>query len=91
MLSSFYSIIRQGKRGATHAKESTIYDHTRSGGLLLVGMRRIGKRTFCDGSHIGSGKEPLIFEVAATRKAALCTCQRTKSAPYCDGARAYVD
>ncbi len=49
------------------------------------------KEPFCDGSHKGSSKEPLVFEVAATRKAALCTCQRTKSAPYCDGAHARVD
>ena len=40
---------------------------------------------FCDGSHKGTGKEPLAFEVKETKKAWLCTCGRTKNPPYCDG------
>jgi CDGSH-type Zn-finger protein len=49
------------------------------------------KEPFCRGSHKGGGNEPLVFKVAATRKAAVRTCLRTKTAPYCDGAHAHVD
>lgn len=41
---------------------------------------------FCDGSHKGTGKEPVQFVLTEKKEVALCTCKRTKNAPYCDGA-----
>ncbi len=43
---------------------------------------------FCDGSHKGTGKEPVAFEVKAASKEALCGCGRTKNPPFCDGTHA---
>jgi CDGSH-type Zn-finger protein len=40
---------------------------------------------FCDGSHAGSDKTPLIEEFDAARKIAICGCGRSAKKPYCDG------
>jgi hypothetical protein len=38
-----------------------------------------------DGSHEGTGIEPLEWKVERNRRAYLCTCKRTKTPPLCDG------
>jgi len=40
---------------------------------------------FCDGSHEGSGIEPLSFTVGEAKTYAICNCGKTKTPPYCDG------
>ncbi len=40
---------------------------------------------YCDGSHEGTGFEPLEFSVNETQDVALCQCKRTSTPPYCDG------
>ena len=40
---------------------------------------------FCDGSHAGTGLEPIEFTVDTKRNFALCKCKRTSNSPYCDG------
>ena len=39
---------------------------------------------FCDGSHAGTGIEPLEWTAERNRRALLCTCKRTKTPPICD-------
>lgn len=46
---------------------------------------RSRKQPFCDGSHAGTGLEPLPFTVAEKRKCALCTCKHSAQSPLCDG------
>ncbi len=41
---------------------------------------------WCDGSHEGTGIEPVEFEVKRPKKLWLCQCKRTAAGPYCDGA-----
>lgn len=41
---------------------------------------------FCDGSHKGTGLEPLAFDLKEKKQVALCSCKRTKTPPFCDGA-----
>ena len=43
------------------------------------------RQPFCDGSHEGTGIEPLRFVAEADGEALLCACKRTKRAPFCDG------
>ena len=43
------------------------------------------KQPFCDGSHQGSGLEPLKFAAAKTETLFLCGCKRTAAKPHCDG------
>ncbi|WP_193165244.1 CDGSH iron-sulfur domain-containing protein [Microbulbifer hainanensis] len=40
---------------------------------------------FCDGSHKGSGLEPLKFSVSETADYWLCCCKHTATRPFCDG------
>lgn len=41
---------------------------------------------FCDGSHAGSGFEPMCIVPEKEGRAFLCTCKQTSNPPYCDGA-----
>jgi CDGSH-type Zn-finger protein len=43
---------------------------------------------FCDGSHQGSGFEPVRMQVDEERKFALCQCKRSGKSPLCDGTHA---
>ncbi len=40
---------------------------------------------YCDGSHAGSGFEPLLVKVDKVKKVAWCGCKRSGSKPFCDG------
>ena len=40
---------------------------------------------FCDGSHAGTGIEPLEVKVPQQQKLAFCACKQTKTPPFCDG------
>ena len=46
---------------------------------------RSKKQPFCDGSHAGTGVEPLTFTAERTELALLCGCKDTGDPPYCDG------
>lgn len=43
------------------------------------------RQPYCDGSHAGTGMEPVRFVADADREAVLCGCKRTGRAPFCDG------
>jgi CDGSH-type Zn-finger protein len=49
---------------------------------------RSAKEPLCDGSHTGTGKEPVPFEVTENKHVGLCGCGRTKKQPFCDGSHA---
>lgn len=40
---------------------------------------------YCDGSHKGTGIEPIGFTEDKGGKRGLCCCKRTATPPYCDG------
>lgn len=39
---------------------------------------------FCDGSHEGTGFEPVKFTITVKKRYALCQCKQTDNAPFCD-------
>lgn len=41
---------------------------------------------FCDGSHDGTGLEPVPFVIKEKSTVWLCNCKQTKDKPFCDGA-----
>lgn len=43
---------------------------------------------FCDGSHRGTGLEPMKVELTQPTRVAWCTCKRSATKPYCDGTHA---
>jgi CDGSH-type Zn-finger protein len=47
---------------------------------------RSASQPYCDGSHAGTGIEPLEFTAPASRKVWLCGCKATAREPFCDGA-----
>lgn len=40
---------------------------------------------FCDGSHMGTGIEPVAISVIEPTEAWLCMCKKTGKVPFCDG------
>jgi CDGSH-type Zn-finger protein len=46
---------------------------------------RSQKQPFCDGSHTGTGLEPLRFVVDHTGTFNICGCKGTDDEPFCDG------
>jgi glutamate synthase domain-containing protein 2/CDGSH-type Zn-finger protein len=49
---------------------------------------RSKSQPFCDGSHAGTGFEPLVFTAEESKSAALCQCKKTNNPPFCDGTHA---
>ncbi|EED35330.1 cupin 2, conserved barrel domain protein [Luminiphilus syltensis NOR5-1B] len=44
------------------------------------------RQPFCDGSHQGTGIEPLIYEARSEGEEVLfCNCKKTSDGPHCDG------
>ena len=46
---------------------------------------RSKQQPFCDGSHQGTGFEPVAFTAEKTATVYLCGCKHTAKPPYCDG------
>lgn len=46
---------------------------------------RSKSQPFCDGSHKGTGIEPMRFTVEETATYNLCGCKTTDDEPFCDG------
>ena len=46
---------------------------------------RSKNQPFCDGSHAGSGFQPMKLDLGEAKRVALCQCKATHHAPMCDG------
>jgi CDGSH iron-sulfur domain-containing protein 3 len=46
---------------------------------------RSAKQPFCDGSHAGTGLEPILFEAATSEEVWFCGCKASAGRPLCDG------
>jgi CDGSH-type Zn-finger protein len=46
---------------------------------------RSKKQPFCDGTHKGTGIEPVRFTVDAAGTYNLCGCKSSDDLPFCDG------
>lgn len=46
---------------------------------------RSQSQPFCDGSHAGTGIEPLEFTIETKKAVSLCQCKHTGRQPFCDG------
>ena len=58
------------------------------GDYLWCACGRSKNQPFCDGSHQGSGFQPVKFTIKPRGKPQtvwLCGCKRAKTLPFCDG------
>lgn len=46
---------------------------------------RSANQPFCDGSHDGTGIEPVLHQVDEPTTVAFCGCKQTQNPPLCDG------
>jgi len=46
---------------------------------------RSARQPFCDGSHKGTGLQPVKIETSEKKTLAWCQCKHTGSPPLCDG------
>ncbi|MBI3828474.1 MAG: CDGSH iron-sulfur domain-containing protein [Planctomycetes bacterium] len=51
---------------------------------------RSKSQPWCDGSHKGTGLEPMKLDITEKKKVALCACKHTGHAPLCDGSHRTV-
>jgi mannose-6-phosphate isomerase-like protein (cupin superfamily)/CDGSH-type Zn-finger protein len=52
---------------------------------------RSANQPFCDGSHKGTGLEPVKVVLPADEEVLLCGCKQTKTPPFCDGAHTNLE
>lgn len=46
---------------------------------------RSATQPWCDGSHAGTGIEPVRYEAVRAGKVWMCGCKRARTKPLCDG------
>lgn len=46
---------------------------------------RSATQPFCDGSHQGTGLDPVVFTAEEDSEVWLCMCKQTHTQPLCDG------
>ncbi|MBN3561122.1 CDGSH iron-sulfur domain-containing protein [Aliamphritea spongicola] len=46
---------------------------------------RSSTQPLCDGSHQGTGLDPVVFVARKSETVWLCTCKQSEHAPMCDG------
>jgi len=50
---------------------------------------RSGTQPLCDGSHKGTGTEPLPYKSPVDLTVAFCGCKQTRNPPFCDGSHTH--
>ncbi len=51
---------------------------------------RSQRQPFCDGSHKGTGFEPVKYTADATKKVFFCGCKHSENKPICDGTHSKI-
>ena len=67
------------------AKEPILVEVVEGESYWWCACGRSKNQPFCDGSHEGTGIEPMEYVAPRTRKLFLCQCKKTERAPICDG------
>jgi glutamate synthase domain-containing protein 2/CDGSH-type Zn-finger protein len=67
------------------AAKQPVQVHLKQGEHYWCACGHSKSQPFCDGSHRGTGIEPLAFTVDEAQEGYLCLCKHTKNPPFCDG------
>ena len=78
------SELSSGHHKTSHMGAEPISCDLKKGTYLYCQCGFSADQPFCNGSHHGTKKKPLRFEINSDRKVSLCTCKKTKTPPYCD-------
>jgi CDGSH-type Zn-finger protein len=70
---------------ATIAQKGPYVVELKAGTYWWCACGKSKTQPFCDGSHKGSGLEPVKFELTETKQVALCGCKHAGTSPFCDG------
>jgi CDGSH-type Zn-finger protein len=73
------------KKPVVAAKQPISVDLTAGREYWWCACGRSESQPFCDGSHQGTGIEPLGFKVEKSGEHWICRCKQTKTPPFCDG------
>lgn len=84
------TLVQQGGAGATTPALPPIINQPfeaelEAGNYAWCSCGRSKKQPFCDGSHKGTGDEPVQIRLKKPTKVKLCRCKQTSTPPYCDG------
>jgi len=52
---------------------------------LWCACGRSKKQPFCDGSHSGTGLQPVAYKAPDSKTLWFCGCKATGTKPFCDG------
>lgn len=74
-----------GNKPIVAAKKPAVVE-LQAGGYFWCACGRSRNQPYCDGSHAGTGINPLFFTLDENKKVALCLCKKTTTPPFCDGA-----
>ncbi len=70
----------------TIAHRKGFYHEVKAGQRYLwCACGRSGKQPFCDGSHVGTAFNPVLFEAKIDEDVVFCGCKHTGTGPFCDG------
>lgn len=67
------------------AMKSPIKMEMAPGSYWWCACGRSNNQPFCDGSHKGTGFEPVKVEIDRERRIAWCCCKHSAKKPFCDG------
>ena len=68
------------------AQKGPYFEELEPGDYYWCSCGQSKRQPFCDGSHKGTGFEPVVFTVTEKKMYSLCGCKRSADAPFCDGA-----
>jgi CDGSH-type Zn-finger protein/predicted regulator of Ras-like GTPase activity (Roadblock/LC7/MglB family) len=85
---AFLQELLQGVRVV--ARKGPIVEVAGPGTFYWCACGRSKSQPFCDGSHEGTGIDPVEIKLRSSSRVPWCGCKHTKNAPFCDGSHKEV-
>ena len=67
------------------AQKAPYVQEVQPGTYYWCACGKSSKQPFCDGSHKGSGLNPIMEKVTEAKTVAWCGCKHSSNSPFCDG------